>query len=368
MFAVATPSWRACAALCVGLWVLSISTAAAATADAATAFAAGAANVRLLEDALQPGICSVVLERQRCRDDRQTLRSYSGDPNLYSEFDNWLVTGDATDFPRQFNGMGVMEQAWRQAPAAAFWYVAGALVEAAPLPRASAFQDFSDSMVTTLRNHQTDVPDEFRALLTGAQTDPLTTLVPAVEQSFPVTEFPQIRLSQGSIGAAQLGAYFSSLMELIDVPIGMSRPESRLFGADVLHRVDALHAQYSDGKNSAALEATLAAAIPADAHWIDAHLRQPLSEDGPTTKWPAAVRSTFLLGELVAQLAFNAAAIKDAHADESFRGAIPELLNSADVSRQIRHEASLLASIPQGDLQDVSSAATRLTLEIIAEP
>ncbi len=54
-------------------------------------------------------------------------------------------------------------------------------------------------MVTTLRNHQTVVPDAFHVLLAGAQTDPLTTLVPAVEQSFPVTEFPRTWLSPSAI-------------------------------------------------------------------------------------------------------------------------------------------------------------------------
>ena len=99
--------------------------ARAQTAQPATddvrAYRLGQAYERSFEDFLMPGICGIVLERDRCRDDFATVRAF-GPRRNDDAIAAWLVDGDRDTRLKDWDGMQVSDRTWQSAPSFAWWY------------------------------------------------------------------------------------------------------------------------------------------------------------------------------------------------------------------------------------------------------
>ncbi|HEY1653609.1 MAG TPA: hypothetical protein VGF86_00680 [Candidatus Tumulicola sp.] len=88
-------------------------------------------------------------------------------------------------------------------------------------------------------------------------------------------------------------------------------------------------------------------------------------------KWPDEPRKTFLLGSLMAQVAYNAAVLKDANEDAGFRRTIAILPAWAGMSAKTRAAITALQRVPYaekgGKWEDINAAATAATLGIVGE-
>ncbi|MGC1379960.1 MAG: hypothetical protein WA814_02910, partial [Candidatus Baltobacteraceae bacterium] len=74
---------------------------------------------------------------------------------------------------------------------------------------------------------------------------------------------------------------------------------------------------------------------------------------------------------LVAQVAYNAAALKDPSADATFRGALAVLPAWEGISAKTRADITALQGVPYaskgGKWEDINAAATAVVLDIVNE-
>jgi hypothetical protein len=102
--------------------------------------------------------------------------------------------------------------------------------------------------------------------------------------------------------------------------------------------------------------------IAMDEQWIDTTWRGPLTQQ-INVKWPDAPRKAFLMGNLIAQIAYSAATLKDAGVDTQFRGAMTSLLPRAGMGAKMRADITALQNIPFA-----AKAASGKTLTVLLRP
>jgi hypothetical protein len=187
------------------------------------------------------------------------------------------------------------------------------------------------------------------------------------ERIFPVETYPAVRFDSGDLAFVQLGVYESTFQQLIDNPVALSRPESRAFAGAVLVRLQHVHQQFADGLSAAPMQALLAQPIVADPEWLDTNFRQPLTRQ-VNIKWPKNARVAYVLGSVLAQVAYNAAVTQDRRTD-AFRETLTTLPLWNGISAKTRADIARLKAIPplsQGaKWTDINAAASAATLDIV---
>lgn len=330
-------------------------------------YAQGQAYVRLFEDHLMPGTCGIILEREQCNRDFQTERVLRGGDPTDLQMQMWLASGDIALKPKEWNGSMVPEEAWTTDPVFAWWYTAGAASIAGSLPRNAGTLDYVSSIVAILKKHAVLAPETIRPALLGNETfSTAHRLQAALNRLQPVQPFPIPVFGSTPSDDARLGVYLSTLQELIDNPVALSRPESRAFATAVLARFQALHDDLHDGVSFADVQSILAGEIPINPGEIDAQLRQPLSTV-LSPKWPKARRQSLLLGMAIAQVGYNAAVLKDLKSDQQFRGVISTLPPYVGMSRESHDAIAALQNIPYGEWSSINPAAAKVALAIVSE-
>jgi hypothetical protein len=352
-----------------------VSTAAAVkpTTAATTAYGQGQAYERLFQDIdLSPGTCAIVLERAQCISDLQLISSMRAQDPTDAQAQKWFSTGDIAMRVENWNGMYVPDKAWTEDPVFAWWYTAGIVSIAASLPRAGPLDEYLGHYADELRNHPSAAPDD-SAKWVPSGGSPAVSLAPvqgSLQELFPVAPYPEPSFADGAAAYAQLGVYISTLQQLVDNPAALSRPASRAFAAAVFARLQDLHTQFADGLTAAPLQSAVSQPIDLDQQWINTTWRQPLAQV-INVKWPDAPRNAFLVGALVAQVAYNAAFLKDANADAGFRGAFASSHAWTGLSAKTRADVVALQSIPYvakgGKWEEINAAATTATLDIVNE-
>ncbi len=340
---------------------------------AVAAYGLGQAYQRLFQDVdLSPGTCGIVLERARCNADLQLLHEVRPDDPTDIRVAKWFASGDMALRVDNWNGMYVPETAWTDDPVFAWWYTAGIASVAASLPQGNATAEYVGSIADVLAKHVSAAPDDSAKWIPSGATPfaRLAAVQASLERVFPVEPYPQPTFGKGPVSYVQLGIYADTVLQLVDNPTALSRPESRAFAAIVFARLQTLHAKFSDGISSAPLERALNSAIPTDPEAINRIWRQPLSHT-LNTKWPDGPRKAFLLGFMISQVAYNAAVLKAVPADTEFRGAIASLPPWRGASKKALAEIAALQAIPYvvkgGKWNAINAAATRAVLDIVAE-
>ena len=343
------------------------------TTAAVTAYQQGQSYERLFEDVnLAPGPCGVVLERAQCASDLANVASARGPDATDAAVRKWFASGDVALRVQNWNGMFVPDQTWSEDPVFGWWYTAGVVSIAASLPRDLPLDEYLGHYADQLRKHASAAPDDSPKWVPAAG-DPvaaLTAMQSSLQVIFPVAPFPEVASADTAAVYVQLGIYQSTLQQLVDSPPALSRPESRAFASAVLARLQALHAKFADGLTAAPLQAAVYQPILLDPRWIDKTWRQPLSQS-MNTKWPKAPREQFMLGALVAQVAYNAAVLKDEKSDSTFRGVISSLPPWPGIGDKARAGIAALESIPSiakgGTWGAINAAASTAVLDIVAE-
>jgi len=343
------------------------------TTAAVTAYQQGQAYERLFQDInLAPGTCAIILERERCNVDLQLLSGMRGEDPTDDLAKKWFATGDISMRVEKWNDMYVSDKVWTDDPVFAWWYTAGIAEIAASLPQGKGIDEYVGSIADVLAKHTAAAPDESAAWSPTGGT-PYTRLAwvqGSLEQIFPVETYPVPTFGDGPAFYAQLGVYVSTIQELVDNPFALSRPESRAFAAVVLARLQDVHTKFADGLTAAPLQNAVNQPIIADSEWINTTWRQPLSQQ-INKKWPDQSRHAFLLGNLIAQVAYNAAVLKDSNSDADFRGAIATLPTWAGMSAKTHADIASLQNIPYaakgGKWEDINAAATAAVLDIVSE-
>jgi len=349
----------------------------ASAADLATpdaqAYAGGQAYERLFQDHVKPAICGIVLERQRCNDDFATVVALRGADANDAAMRAWLATGDVAAAPKDWNGLYVTDQAWSAAPETWWWYTAGILSIAASLPQSQATIAYLRGVPDLLEKHAAAAPAKFRGLVRPG-VDPFERLNPlqaALLADTGVAPYPAPAFRAESRADAQLGVYLSTLEELVDNPYALSRPESRAFGLLVVNRLQRVNDEYGVKISFDPLRAALSAPIPDDPRKLDSVFRQPLAH-GVSMRWPEDRRNAFLLGVLVAQVAYNAAVLHDAQADAEFRAHFASIPPYPGMSSAAHADVAELLTLPNmykgGTWPEINSAASKAALDIAADP
>ncbi|MGA8576910.1 MAG: hypothetical protein WB609_14655 [Candidatus Cybelea sp.] len=179
-----------------------------------------------------PGTCGIVLERPRCVADFRTVQALRGNDSTDGAMEAWLATGDLALAVKTWNGVYVPDKSWTENPEFAWWYTAGQISIATSLPVNEASMEYIARIPDSLAAHADALPSEFRGLLpaTGTAFERLRPLQAALLKAIPTVAYPDASLADGVRGDVQLGVYVSTLQELIDNPLALSRPESRAFG------------------------------------------------------------------------------------------------------------------------------------------
>ncbi|MHB8356224.1 MAG: hypothetical protein ACYDDQ_06000 [Vulcanimicrobiaceae bacterium] len=340
---------------------------------AVAAYGLGQAYERLFQDIdLSPGTCGIVLERARCNADLQLFHAVRPEDPTDIRVARWFESGDIALRVENWNDMYVRETAWTDDPATAWWYTAGIASLAASLPQGSAAGAYVGSIADVLAKHVSAAPDDSPKWIPSGATPfaRLAAVQTSLQTVFPVEPYPQPSFGKGAVSDVQLGIYADTILQLVDNPAALSRPESRAFVAIVLARLQELHVKFSDGISSAPLERAISLPIPTDPEAINRIWRQPLSHT-LNTKWPDGPRKAFLLGSMISQVAYNAAVLKAVPADTEFRGAIASLPPWRGASKKALADIAALQAIPYvakgGKWNAINAAATRAVLDIVAD-
>jgi hypothetical protein len=349
---------------------------AAASADSPspqqlTAFNQGQAYQRLFQDHVMPGTCGIVLERPRCIADFEAVRAMRGPDPTDAAMQTWLASGDLSLAVKDWNGIYVPEKAWAASPAFAWWYTAGEVSIAASLPVNAGTTQYVSQIPDLLIAHNSAIPPNFQGLVpaNGTPFDRLRPLQDALSKVFPTSPYPDPSLVDGVRGDAQLGVYASTLQELVDNPLALSRPESRAFGLIVVNRLQAIDDAYKTGASLAVVSAALVGNIPDEPN-IEP-LRDALSKSISTT-WPSSRRQAYIMGALTAQVAYNAAVLRDPRWDTGFRNALFSLPPYDGMSAQVHADLLALKAIPAigngGAWDAINAAASKATDDMAASP
>lgn len=321
----------------------------------------GQAYERLFQDFFMPATCGIVLERQRCSLDFQTLAPIRRPHPTDAAMKQWLEKGDVTLQPKEWYRIYVPDQEWSSNPTTSWWYTAGLLSVAESLPRTSAMRSYTDGIGEALLQHESIAPQQFRGFTSvGA-------LQTSLNSSIPVAPYPQVTFGSGFAADAQLGIYLSTLQELVDNTFSLSRPDSRAFGLAVLQQLKVANARFGRKITIGSVAKILSGDIPTDPDSINQTLRIPLERMGADMSWPQAQRNAFLLGTLIAQVAYNAAVLKDADTDRNFRRTIASLPPYGGISSDTASAIKAVALPKPGDWAAINASASAATLAIVAE-
>jgi hypothetical protein len=339
----------------------------ASSADRA-AYAQGQAYGRTFQDYLQPGICGIVLERQRCRDDFAAVQQLAGPRDMDAQAAGWLQDGDLDKKITNWDGVMIPDTGWQQKPESSWWWTAGVLSEAVGLPRNTGVDSYVSSIVDLLATHADAAPAQFKDLIGSGDSpgDRAKPLLDALNAAIPPTEFPALAVGDGDSGYAQLGVLTSTVTELIDSPFGLSRPESRLFVLDYLDRLDAVDLKLGATYSLDDVRQCIRGEIPGDPKSIDNRLRQPLG------KWSVNVQKfpvqgdAFLFGVVTAQAAYNAAVLKDIDSDKGQRGFISHTKPYDGMSADAIAAVTKMQGVKYGDWPNVNATASAATLAIMS--
>jgi hypothetical protein len=340
------------------------------TADDRRAYALGQAYERSFEDYVEPGTCGIVLERQRCRDDFAAVKDYVGVRKMDDQVALWLKDGDIANRIEAWEGVSIPDQTWQDQPKFGWWYTAGVLSVADEMPTSTGVNDLLTSIVDTLTKHDDAAPSQFSGLVgaTGAAHERVKPLIAALNEAVPPEAFPAVSLVEGDAGYAQLGVFYGCVGELMDNPMALSRPESRLFAINVADKLEAFDRQLGDTHSFEDLRNRLRADISPDNDVITTDLRQPLGDwAGILQKFPVQ-RDAFMFGTMTAQTAYNAAILKDKQADATYlRGFISNTKPYAGMSAEAKAAVHKMQDVPYGDWPNINDMATNATLAIIGQ-
>jgi hypothetical protein len=342
-------------------------------AGALRAYAGGQSYERLFQDTVMPATCAIVLERARCMDDLHVVESIAGPREEYATIEKWFATGDVALRLQNWDGSYVPESTWKSDPAYAWWYTAGIVSIAASLPQNDATTPYVAHYLGDLTAHAASAPEGYGTAIASSGTafERLKPLQSMLNSAVPVTAYPVMRTGDSAGSDARLGLYYATVEELADSPLALSRPESRAFAIATLNDVGKVHQATGDGVSVEKLVTAFGSEIPSDPaayHTVFARL----ATLGPRPSWPARRREAFFIGAVAAQVAYNAAATKDAQSDDAFRGALAKFAAYPGMSDAVHNDVLVLLHVPSvskgGKWEDVNAAATQATLAIAAEP
>jgi hypothetical protein len=348
------------------------SSAADVTPDAAnlSAYALGQSYERTFQDYLEPGTCGIVLERQRCRDDFAAVKEFVGTRKMDAQVSLWLKDGDLANRISAWEGAQIPDQTWKDHPSFGWWYVAGALSVAAEMPRRTGVDELVSSILDNLTKHADAAPQQFSGLIDagGAPQDRAKRLLDALHAAVPPTAFPAVASIDGDAGYAQLGILSGCVGELIDNPMALSRPESRLFALAVVDKIEAFDRKLGGSYSFDNLRLHLRGIISSDNDTLTTDIRQPFGGWAEVLKGAPEQRDAYLFGTMTTQTAYNAAILKDKQADETFlRGFISQTKPYARMSDKAKAAVHKMQDVPYGDWQNINAAATDATLAIMGQ-
>lgn len=344
--------------------------AAEPSAQDATAFSQGQAYERLFQDHIMPATCGIALERPRCLADFRAVQTLRGTDPTDAAMETWLSGGDVTLAVTTWNGSYVTDKTWAETPEFAWWYTAGQISIAASLPVNDATSGYVAHISDLLAAHANAAPVEFQGLVpaTGTPFERLRPLQAALLKTMPAAAFPAASFAAGVKGDAQLGVYLSTLQQLIDNPMALSRPESRAFGLIVVKKLQAINDAYATGASFSVVVTALSGDIP-NAAGLDA-MREAFTR-AVSTKWPIARRQALVLGALTGQVAYNAAVLHDPQADASFRGILAMLPAYEGISSRVRADLQAIKNIPRAtgnNWRAINSAASQAAADVASTP
>jgi len=340
------------------------------SADDIRAYSLGQSYERSFEDYHEPGTCGIVLERQQCRDDFAAVQTFVGARNIDGEVAVWLKDGDLDNSLADWDGVMIPDEEWKRDPAFSWWYIAGVLLVAQEMPRTTGVDEMVTTIDDLLTKHAAAAPQQFAQLIdaSGSPSARVKRLISALDVAVPPVAFPSVTLADGDPGYAQLGVYSSTLQELIDNPMALSRPESRLFALAVIDKLEAFDRKLGGSFSFDDIRAHLRGDISGDPDQINTDIRLPLTGWTPVLKHAPAQRDAYLFGTMTAQTAYNAAILKDEKADATFlRGVISQTKPYAGMSDAAKSAVHTMQFVPYGKWTEINAAATTATLAILGE-
>ena len=342
------------------------------SANALAAFHVGQAYERLFQDHIVPGTCGIVLERPGCNADFEAVHALRGPDANDTATQAWLATGNLSQAAKGWNGIYVPDKSWTEDPEFAWWYNAGIISVATSLPQSSATTDYLAGVAGMLAAHGAATPADFQGLVRsqGSPFDRLQPLQAALLKAVPVIPYPDPSFADGLKGDVQLGIYVSTLQQLLDNPLALSRPESRAFGTAIAGRLQSINDGYAVGVSFAPIVTALSGNISDNPGEMN-QLRELLAK-AISTKWPAPRRQAFLIGALSAQVAYNAAVLHDGQSDAAFRHVIGMLPPYAGASSQVIADVNAMLKIPPaskgGSWSAINAAASKAVSDMVATP
>ncbi|HLJ83043.1 MAG TPA: hypothetical protein VKT51_02555 [Candidatus Eremiobacteraceae bacterium] len=355
-----------CALLCSDTQALADASPSAADR---TAYAQGQSYGRTFQDYLQPGICGIVLERQRCRDDFAAVQQVAGPRDMDAQVASWLQNGDLDKKITSWDGVMIPDVEWQKNPSFGWWWTAGVLSEAVGLPRTTGVESYVSTIVDLLAKHADASPTQFKGLIgsSGSSADRAKPLIDALNVAVPPTEFPSLTIGDGDAGDAQLGVLDNTILELIDSPFGLSRPESRLFALDFVNHVEAIDRKLGGSTSFDDMRRCLRGDIPTDHDLLITRLQKPLTEWVSQLKQSPLQRDAYLFGGAVAQSAYNAAVLKDIDSDRDFRGFISQTKPYDGMLPSAIAAVAKMQNVGFGDWPNVNATASAATLAIMGQ-
>ena len=319
-----------------------------------------------------PGICGIVLERDRCRDDFATVRAF-GPRRNDDAIAAWLVDGDRDTRLKDWDGMQVSDRTWQSAPSFAWWYTVGLLSVAAQMPRTPILDSYVAAIAKTLTDHAELAPPSQAGIMESSDPEHgrIARLLAAANAAIvPDGAIPSVPDSTDAAGYARLGVMQATLSQMVDNPMVLSRAESRQFAIAVVAALEALDRNIGGSYSFDGLRRSFRGDIPADPKSVNEDLREPLVAWASDLRVSSASRDALFFGVMSAQVAYNAAILKSVDADRSFRTVLFATKPYAGMSPEI---ASALANLqrvpfaPNAPWKDINAAATALTLAIVAQ-
>ncbi len=388
------------AILALGLVTLSAGADAAiqpTSADRA-ALSAGEAMQQGINVLQNPRTCAIVLLRGVCRNAFVALESLSSarasQQPLSSPFTEFASHGDIDLFDQKWsdaNAVVVPEDAWKRDGRGTWLETAAVILESSYNPQRELLRLMAMPMYEELALHASSAgpygslipsavqkrahlqpsaatPGGLKANSLGismADGDALdATLLPALKQLFPAEAQPVVSVGQGLQGDMQMGAYVATANEMFESPVLFLEPQSRTFLHDACMALARLQPGAAAANRVRILGQRFLSLDSPDA-WKAAYADWQALATSIMQGLPSPRKDAFAFGLMSAQLAYNAAFLREkpALADQ-----LGFLAGEASLSKQVPAVGPPLTALLGADKtnwHELNLRGSNLTMSII---
>lgn len=363
------------------------------TASDRASFSVGQAKQRVIEMFQDPRMCGIVLLRQRCLADVEALVPTQTDAAQIEHLRAFAQYGDMDRYDSKWAEVNVVllpDSFWQKDPVATWLQAAGILLQSdseleGPMKVIMESPTYGDMAryANAARPYGSLVPGDLIAAAAKAPADsnvagvpvasaPLDLtqvqhlhdiLIPRLKALFPSAAQPAVLSAPSLKGDMQLGAYVATANEMFESPTLFLQPSSRAFLSAVSVRLAQVQPDAASAEQARIVAQRFLTVAGPDA-WKSVHADWHVATNKAAAALQGHRKEAFFGGMMAAQVAYNAAVLKEASAANDQMGFIAAWTSADRDLPGLATKRAALSAVAHGDWHGLNRAATDLTLSL----